>query len=163
MIVCQRKKIEKGIYGEEQLLSWFQDNKIGFILINQTPHTFSLAFSSTIKRPDFLVVLPSIGLIAVDAKNYKCSRGCFTICEEELKKALRFEMLTKMPFWFAYLHNDQKNHSVWCWISVLKAQRTGIKRQNKITGHNFYVIDLGHFTHVTDGCNLGQIFCCLGV
>lgn len=163
MITRENRAVVKGQYGEEQLLNWFQEYKIGFIPINQTPHTFAQAFANTIKRPDFLVLLPSIGVIAVDAKNYQCTRGCFTIGEEELKKALRFEMLTKMPFWFAYLYEDNAGNRIWCWINVIKAYRMGIKRRNGGTGSYFFSIDLAHFTHVSDGRNLGQIFFCLGV
>lgn len=115
MIFPSQVRISKGLFGEEQLTEWFQTNGIGFIPVNQSPHTFANVFVASVKRPDFLVLLPSIGIIAVDAKNHQIKMGGFTIGEDELQKAIRFEMITRMPFWFAFL-SKQENGITWYWI-----------------------------------------------
>ncbi len=157
MIFPSQVRISKGLFGEEQLTEWFQTNGIGFIPVNQSPHTFANVFVASVKRPDFLVLLPSIGIIAVDAKNHQIKMGGFTIGEDELQKAIRFEMITRMPFWFAFL-SKQENGITWYWINALKAYNVGIKRQNRATGNHFFALGLDNLTHITGEQDFGRIF-----
>ncbi len=157
MRVSYPNRISKGVFGEEQLLQWFQENKIGFVPVSQSPHTFANVFAQSVKRPDFLVLLPSIGIIAVDAKNHQINRGGFTIGEDELHKAIRFEMITRMPFWFAFL-SQQEDGSTWYWLNALKAMNVGVKRQNRSTGDSFFSIGLDKFTVVSKEQDFGKLF-----
>lgn len=156
-MICTNRYVSKGAIGEKCLLQWFQTNNISFFPIEQTPHTFAKAFTHTIKRPDFLVLLPYIGTIAVDAKNYQFAQGGFTIGETELNKALRFEMVTRMPFWFAYLHKHEIGQE-WYWINAVKVLHTGTLKQNRTTHEGFYAIDINNFTPVRARADFGQIF-----
>ena len=157
MRVSYPNRITKGVLGEEKLLEWFQKNRIGFVPVCQSPHTFANVFVQSVKRPDFLVLLPSIGIIAVDAKNHQINRGAFTIGEDELHKAIRFELITRMPFWFAFLTQNETG-STWYWLNALKAMNVGIKRQNRATGDNFFSIDLDEFSLVLEGQDFGELF-----
>lgn len=157
MKVSYPTRISKGVFGEEQLLQWFQKNRIGFVPVRQSPHTFANVFAQSVKRPDFLVLLPSIGIIAVDAKNHQASRGRYTIGEDELHKAMRFELITRMPFWFAFL-SQQDNGSTWYWLNALKAPNVGIRRKNRATGDTFFSIGIEEFTVVSKEQDFGKLF-----
>ena len=156
MIAYCDYRINKGLYGEELLMQWFQTNDIGFISVNQSPHTFAKAFAYSVKRPDFLVILPSIGIIAVDAKNHNLRHGGFTIGVEELNKALRYEMVTRMPFWFAFLH-QQGDQQIWYWLNALRAREIGIARQNKATLDIFLSININYFTTISSEQDFGKL------
>ncbi|HAW52812.1 MAG TPA: hypothetical protein DCX54_10880 [Flavobacteriales bacterium] len=148
--------IEKGSVGEERLTTWFQRNRLGFIPVSQSPLTFPSIFTGRIKRPDFLVILESMGMLAVDAKNYACSNECFTLNLEELRRALAFEWYTRLPFWFAYLQEEEQGE-VWYWISAMRALNSGEVRVNGRTGDQFGVIPKRLFVQIEKIGDLGHL------
>ncbi|MEW6427997.1 MAG: hypothetical protein AB1568_08195 [Thermodesulfobacteriota bacterium] len=151
--------LDKGSIGEEILTTWFHENNIPFFPIRQSPETFAHFFINTGKRPDFFVLLQSLGTIAVDAKNCALSQGYFTITKQELMKALSFEMVTRIPLWFAFL-NIQHNFASWYWISTMKAMEGGITRVNRHTGEEFFAIHLSNFIGISSSADFGQLYTC---
>ena len=119
---------------------------------------FARIFHGIVKRPDFLVLLESIGLIAVDAKNHALNRGVFTLPREsELRRVLTFERLFRIPVWYAYLH-EEEGATVWYWISALKAIEVGEVRRNSKTGEDFVAIKLEHFERIEKNEDLGKLY-----
>lgn len=150
---------EKGQAGEVALNSWLQSAGLSYLYVNQSPETFSNLFAGSIKRPDFLVLLESIGLIAVDAKNYTLSKGVFSLpLESELKKVLTFERLFRIPVWYAYLGEINDDKSVWYWISAIKALEVGQVRINSKTQEEFIAIKLEHFERIETNEDLGKLY-----
>lgn len=149
--------VEKGNIGEQSLITWFHENSIPFLAIDQSPGTFAHFFAKNGKRPDFLILLHSLGLIAVDAKNCMLSNGYFTINEKEITDALYFQLVYRIAFWFAFLH-IQHNIPTWYWINAVKAAGTGIKRQNSKTGQAFRAISLGDFVPIRNKHDLGELW-----
>jgi len=150
--------VDKGKVGEIKLTSWFQRNNMSFFPINQSPETFAHLFSKNIKRPDFFVLLESLGMIAVDAKNYSLSGGCFTLSKMEIKHAMAFEMFTRMSFWFAYLHIHNNGSIVWYWINVFRALDAGVSRVNGETEEEFLAIKKCDFLPIASQHDLGLLF-----
>jgi len=148
--------VEKGNVGEEKIVTWFMENGINFFQLKQSLETFAPLFSKGIKRPDFVVIIESIGLIAVDAKNCKMSGGCFTISEDEVQKAIAFEMVTRMAFWFAYLHETPEG-ATWYWISALNILGVGTRRINSTTNQDFFAINLSEFTAMREHGDIGKL------
>ncbi len=138
---------KKGDEGERYLNSWFQENGLTYFQINQDIESFMHTFANVMKRPDFFLLLEGLGMIAVDAKNYKLSCGYFTLNKDELHRALSYEIITKMPFWFAYLQKTESGN-VWHWISGLKALDVGQKRINRKTNDEFLAISLSDFAAI---------------
>lgn len=77
---------EKCKEGETAMNEWLKVNNLSYLFVAQTPETFSSLFKGKVKRPDFLVLLESIGLIAIDVKNYTLSGGVYTL---ELEAEIR--------------------------------------------------------------------------
>lgn len=149
--------LEKGNIGEGCLTTWFRENDIPFFPIKQSPETFAHFFARTGKRPDFFVLIPSLGTIAVDAKNCALSNGYFTIGKKEILDALSFEMSTRTAFWFAFLH-IQTTMATWYWISTLKGIQAGATRINRFTGEEFLAISLSDFVPMRTRQDFGQLF-----
>lgn len=148
----------KGEVGERRLNEWMQAAGLSYLYINQAKEVFARIFRGTVKRPDFLVLLESIGLIAVDAKNYALKRGVFTLpLESELRRVLTFERLFRIPVWYAYLH-DEGGAAIWYWISALKAIEVGEVRKNSKTGEDFVTIKLEHFERIEKNEDLGKLY-----
>lgn len=149
---------QKGLDGEQALNKWLNDNGLSYLYIDQKSETFSRLFSKSLKRPDFLILLESIGLIAVDAKNYQFSGGVYTLnMENEFQKALTFERIFRIPLWYAYLGYED-DQEVWYWISALKAIEVGEVRTNRKRGDNFLAIKREHFETITCNNDLGKLY-----
>lgn len=149
---------QKGLDGEQALNKWLNDNGLSYLYIDQKSDTFSRLFSKSLKRPDFLILLESIGLIAVDAKNYQLSGGVYTLnMENEFQKALTFERIFRIPLWYAYLGYED-DQEVWYWISALKAIEVGEVRTNRKKGENFLAIKLEHFEAISCNNDLGKLY-----
>mgnify|MGYP001773005245 CR=1 FL=1 len=109
---------------ELKFKEWLDQKGYGYLYIDQSAQTFSEFFRGIIKRPDFLVVLNRIGIIAVDVKerNMPFDRHgapCVTLDEEEeVNKYLAFERLMRVPVWFVfYIGGD---YSIQRWVPLSK-------------------------------------------
>lgn len=146
---------DKGPAGEQRLNSWFQENGINYLSVKQTPDTFAHLLTGNAKRPDFLIILESLGIIAVDAKNCRTFNGFFTLKKDEVKRAIAFEIITRLPFWFLFLY-ESGGFSSWYWISALHALEVGI--QKKSTNGDFLTISLSEFVHVRNHEDIGKLY-----
>lgn len=150
---------EKGEIGEAQLNAWLKSIGISYVYLDQSQKTFPDLFKGNVKRPDFFVLLESIGLIAVDAKNYTLSAGEYTLpLETELKRVLAFERLFRIPVWYAYMGKTSATTTVWYWISALKAIEVGQVRRKKETDEDFLAIKLDHFERIEKNEDLGKLY-----
>lgn len=157
MATVTAKKI-KGDEGESELNTWFNDNNLCYLFLSQDPKIFAALFPGAIKRPDFLVLIESVGLIAVDAKNYTCSGGVYTLeLEKELVRVLTFERLFRIPVWYAYKGQDVDG-PVWYWISALKALEVGQRRAKGGTKKDFLAIKLEHFAAIRTEQDMGLLY-----
>lgn len=151
----REENIQKGKDGEEAFLEWLDHNGFSYLYINQDSHSFPQLFKNHVKRPDFLVLIDSIGLIAVDVKNYKKhqEKYCPLPYESELKKTLSFERIFRIPVWYAYLDEE----SSWLWISALKAVEVGklIVQKDK---DDFLSIKIEDFTKITNNQDIGKLW-----
>lgn len=151
---------EKGKIGEARLNAWLKSIGISYVYLDQSQDTFPDLFKGNVKRPDFLVLLESIGLIAVDAKNYTLTAaGEYTLpLETELKRVLAFERLFRIPVWYAYMGKDSETTSVWYWISALKALEVGHVRKNRKKDEDYLAIKLEHFERIEKNEDLGKLY-----
>jgi len=148
----------QGQHGEDRFAAWLDRNGFGYVYISQTQETFATLFHGDVKRPDFLVLLDSIGILAVDVKNYKASGGVLTLTwDTEISRVLTFERIFRLPVWYAYLQEEEAGET-WYWISALKAVEAGERRVNERRGEVFLAIDLVHFETIRSGEDLGKLF-----
>lgn len=148
---------EKGRAGEEDLNAWLQANGLAYLYVRQNQETFTPLFKGVLKRPDFLVLIDSIGLIAVDAKNLSRWKGGYTLSlESELRKVITFERLFRIPVWYAYRH-EERGKIVWYWISALKAIEVGKVCESDKTGE-FLEIKVEHFERIETNADLGKLY-----
>ncbi|MFP5390296.1 MAG: hypothetical protein ACLGI6_01950 [Gammaproteobacteria bacterium] len=137
---------------------WFQSIGISYLYINQSPDMFAKLFKGDLKRPDFLVLLEAVGMIAVDAKNYKAYNGTYSLSfEKELRRVLAFERIFRIPVWYAYLGEESGGPQVWYWISALKALEVGEVKKSK-TGEEFLSLKHIHFEQIVTGEELGKLY-----
>ncbi len=155
----QKKSIEKkGDEGEELFKQWLDEIELGYLYVRQDIEKFASLFKGQVKRPDFLVLIDSIGLIAVDVKHKSLSRGVYTLeIDDEIKPVLNFERLFRLPVWYAYC--DKESNS-WYWISALKAISVGVgdERTNEKDGKRFLAIKQSEFVQIKHNEDIGKLY-----
>lgn len=143
----------RGDFGELKLAEWFGRSGLPYLAIDQERHSFFRDFSGTLKRPDFLLLINSIGLVAIDAKNLEKFDGGFTFSlRGEILRALNFEQSFRLPLWYAVLCDEQ-----WYWISLQKVVGVGRVRRNRHNKQPFLYVGIEHFAKVYLAKDLGQI------
>jgi len=151
------EKKKKGIEGETKFKSWLDERGLSYLYVNQDMDGFPSLFKGNIKRPDFLVLIDSIGIIAVDVKNYTVFQGCYSLAyEKEVKKVLSFERLFRIPVWYAYLNVDN-GEIAWYWISALKAVEVGTRGKNR-ENEEFLLIKINEFVEIKSNDDLGKLY-----
>lgn len=126
---------------EEHFKKWLDEKRYCYLFINQEPETFPEFFRGLSKRPDFLIVINGLGLIAVDVKERlpHPNGGDFILDEEdEIEKYLEFERITRLPVWFVF-GNPQDRFDVWRWIPLSKVFQCRLQESSK-TGESFRAI-----------------------
>lgn len=104
---------------ELRFKEWLENKGYAYLYIDQSIDCFSSLFKGITKRPDFLVVINSIGIIAVDVKERKISDKyeSFVIDEEEIQKLLSFERVFRIPLWLAF-SVEAVQFRTWYWVSL---------------------------------------------
>ncbi len=149
------KIVKKGKDAEQDFLNWLDENKFSYLYINQDTESFPKLFTNQVKRPDFLLLIDSIGLIAIDIKNYNIFKDKHLSLnyESEFKKTLAFERLFRLPVWYVY-----KNNGEWLWISALKAIEVGEIKINSGTNEKFLSLNIDDFTIVKSNSDIGKLW-----
>jgi hypothetical protein len=151
------EKIRRGEDGEQAMAEWLDKVGLGYLYVAQSPERFAGLFGDDVKRPDFLVLLDSLGLIAVDVKNYTANKGEYTLkFEKEVKKVVAFERIFRIPVWYAYLSKEDKQ--TWHWISALKAVEVGEMRSRRDNGEKFLSIKMKEFVEIRGNTDLGKLY-----
>ncbi len=147
---------DKGKAGESDFQLWLDRHGFGYVAVCQAEATFAGLFTGMVKRPDFLVVLDGLGLLAVDVKHRETDKkGRFYTLplDAELRRALMFERVFRLPIWYAYRGPEADR---WFWISALKAFEVGKERTNR---HGTYLeIKLAEFACIRSGADFGQLY-----
>lgn len=139
---------------EQDFLDWLDENKFSYLYINQDIESFSKLFTNQVKSPDFLLLIDSIGLVAVNIMNYTTFKDKHLSLnyESEFKNTLTFEKLFKLPVWYVYKNNDQ-----WLWISALKAIEVGEMKINSGTNEQFLSLNIDHFKIIKSNSDIGKL------
>jgi len=151
-----------GREGEAKLKAWLDASGFSFIYIRQDQDNFATLFRDEVKRPDFLVLINSIGFIAVDAKYYTPgNRGhqpAFGLkVATELRLSLGFERLFRIPVWYAFRSRTEVE-DVWYWISALKADAVGESATNNRTQEQLAWVRTSHCVRVATREDFAKLF-----
>lgn len=150
--------IKKGNEGESEFNNWLKDNNISYLYIDQSTSTFSTLFKNDVKRPDFLMLIESIGMIAIDVKNYTQYENTYSLnMKSEFLRSLAFERLFRIPLWYVY-KSQKDGKTKWLWISALKALEVGKISKNTKTKERFLRIDVKYFEEIGSNKDIGKLY-----
>lgn len=150
------RRVEEGDEGETMFRQWLDAGRIGSLAIRQDKELLARLFQGNLKRPDFLVLFPCTGLVAVDVKHHQLTRSGkksgFTLgVSDDLAPAAEFEKVFRCPLWFAFRQKGDKAPDAWHFISLFGALETGEKRVNskEIPPKPFLFLPLSQFETLT--------------
>lgn len=109
MMLTRQERKAQGAEAEDRFRGWLDRCRLPHIYVEQSPLTFPEALHGEIKRPDFLVGIPSIGSIAVDVKAKRVYRDAILIDATEQRSLLAFETYFNISVWFACFPPDEPN------------------------------------------------------
>ena len=101
MMLSRQERKTQGAAAEERFRCWLDRCHLPHIYVEQSPLTFPETLHGEVKRPDFLVGVPSIGTIAVDVKAKRVYRDAILIDAAEHRTLLAFETYFNISVWFA--------------------------------------------------------------
>lgn len=145
---------------EEKFKEWLDKNNIPYWYIDQSLESFSPALRKYLtKRPDFMILLPNVGLIFVDVKDKDQAEKYdkFFLFADEVDGYLGMERTFKVPVWFAVSH-EKYHYKTWFWIPASDVTRAGFVFESKDGKGKFYSVPIEEFIQVADTDNLGRIF-----
>lgn len=99
------RKIQ-GQAAEDRFRAWLERCHLPHIYIEQSPFTFPTHLKGAIKRPDFLVGIPTIGTLAVDVKAKTVYDNIILIDADEHRTLAAFETFFNLSVWFACFPPD---------------------------------------------------------
>lgn len=147
------------LHSEKIFQQWLETKKYPYLYIEQSIETFASLFRDITKRPDYFIILPSIGFIAVDVKErkyYKIFQN-FTINELEIRKLLSFERVFKIPVWLA-ISNESMGFATWYWISLTNITENTPLKINSSSNEEFRAIDIKSCITIGWNDNLSKLF-----
>ena len=107
MILSRVQRKAQGQAAEDRFRSWLDRCCLPHIYVEQSPFTIPGPLRGEIKRPDFLVGIPSIGTIAVDVKAKRVYQDALIIDAYEHRTLLNFETFFNTSVWFACFPPDE--------------------------------------------------------
>ena len=107
MILTKAERCAQGQAAEDRFRAWLDRCHLPHIYVEQSPFTFPDGLTAKIKRPDFLVGIPTIGTIAVDVKAKRVYADTIIIDTDEHRTLANFETYFNISVWFACFPPDE--------------------------------------------------------
>lgn len=147
------------LHSEKLFQQWLDTKEYPYLYIEQSIETFASLFRGITKRPDYFVIFPSIGFIAIDVKErqyYNVFQN-FTINEVEIRKLLSFERMFRIPVWLA-ISNENIGFTTWYWISLTDITEKVPLKTNSESNEEFRAIDIKKCITIGWNDNLSKLF-----
>ena len=107
MTLTRPQRRAQGQAAEDRFRAWLDRCCLPHIYVEQSPLTIPQPLRGEIKRPDFLVGIPTIGTIAVDVKAKRVYEDKLLIDAYEHRTLLNFETFFNISVWFACFPPDE--------------------------------------------------------
>ena len=107
MRLSKTERRVQGAAAEERFRAWLDRCCLPHIFVEQSPMTIPQPLRGEIKRPDFLVGVPTIGTLAVDVKAKRVYASTILIDAYEHRTLLNFETYFNISVWFACFPPDE--------------------------------------------------------
>lgn len=146
---------------ELKFKEWLDSKDYPYLYIEQSTDTFATFFRNTdVKRPDFLILVKGLGLIAVDVKSRELRQEHETFIldeERDISKLIAFERVFRIPVWLA-ISNEAFAYRTWFWITLSEIVEKVDKLPSSRDGREFRAIPIKMCKTVGWNDSIGDIF-----
>lgn len=123
----------KGEAAERAFADWLDASVLPHLYVEQSPLTVPAPLRGEIKRPDYLVGIPGVGLVAFDVKAKTIyGREGLIFDLDEVRKLRAFARLFHLTVYFACLDPDGGPDGYWVRLDQLDAV-PAVTRNGKLT------------------------------
>ena len=115
------------------------------IYFEQGVESYSSAFSENqAKRPDFLVLIKYIGLIAVDVKARTIDEDYQNVFieEKEVLQLRSFQEISCIPTWIVIMQINATIKNLWYWVNIMDLQKNHVSKNHKTIKKKGYFIPI---------------------
>jgi len=109
MMLSRAARKAQGQAAEDRFRAWLDRCHLPHIYVEQSPMTIPEHLKGEIKRPDFLVGIPTIGTIAVDVKAKSIYDDAILIDAYEHRTLAAFETFFNISVWYACFPPDESH------------------------------------------------------
>jgi hypothetical protein len=145
---------------EQGFQNWLDKHGIAYWSIKQSINSFSPALKENFtKRPDFLILIPNIGLIIIEVKYKKqaTKHNKFFLNAAETDKYVNLQRRFNLQTWYV-ISNEDYHFNTWFWIPATKALESGFHFISKVTGTNCLSVPVENFIQVSSDDSLERVF-----
>lgn len=103
----------KGDLGERRFKGWLDKSALPHVYLDQTPMSVPEHLRGELKRPDYLVGVPGVGMVAFDVKVKALYNGHFIFDFGEIRRMRNFARFFHMTVYFACLDPDGSAETYW--------------------------------------------------
>lgn len=119
----------RGHHAEVAFKQWLNRSRLGYMVVDQTPFSVPIG-AKHIKRPDYLIGLMSIGMVAVDVKGRDMVDGHGIIELDEHDGFNFFQRYFSVPVWYAwYPYTDHDTCLLFRNTDIKTAHRKTLNRR----------------------------------
>lgn len=122
----------KGAAAERAFAAWLDGSVLPHLYVEQSPLTVPAPLRGQIKRPDYLVGIPFVGLVAFDVKAKTIYAGELIFDVGEVQKLRNFARLFHLTVYFACLDPEGGQDGYWVRLDQLN-EVPAIRRNGKLT------------------------------
>ena len=108
-MLSRTERRAQGQAAEDRFRAWLDRCCLPHLYVEQSPFTIPQPLRGDIKRPDFLVGIPTIGTIAVDVKAKSIYDDTIIIDAYEHRTLANFETYFNTSVWFACFPPDEEH------------------------------------------------------
>lgn len=109
----------RGEAAERDFQLWLDASSLPHIYVEQSPMTVPSSLRGRIKRPDYLVAIPHVGMVAFDVKCKSAYQGRFLFDLDEVQRLRTFSRLFRLTVFFACLSPEGSDQSYWVRLDKL--------------------------------------------
>ncbi len=109
----------KGAAAERAFATWLDNSVLPHMYVEQSRLTVPAPLRGQIKRPDYLVGIPGVGLVAFDVKAKTVYQGKILFDVAEVEKLRTFSRLFHLTVYFACLDPEGSQEGFWVRLDQL--------------------------------------------
>lgn len=127
----------KGEQAEQDFRAWLDWSRVAYMYVEQSPLYVPESLRGRIKRPDFLVGVPRVGLMAFDVKAKQVNDGMLIFDHAEVEKLALFASMFHLTLHFVCMVGSDDSAQRWVPLNELAQAPAEWRRRQRVVRYPF--------------------------